>query len=261
MRFINERIQAYAGQSVIAALIMGFSVIGIYKNVTLHGQGKYEQFDQWYMMVALALRVVVATLNVYSIITISYNHYLIKRLMGFGLLRNATRFLSTTRSHRQHGTMMIPVSTCIFLLAIFFEVGGMFVEHGMPKSNFTVGLFIVMMCFLLFMTPKIIYSWWDMGSNYNAEMSSMHSRGLERLQNQLSDAIPCLKHTFADRYAEQHRNRVDFLTKLVHQHHIEGNSNGVFDSTTETRNTIHATSDIEGGLTVDMSATSHVKSL
>ena len=45
----------------------------------------------------------------YSVIVISYNHFLIKRLMGYGLMRQATRFLGSSRNTRQRGAIFVPV--------------------------------------------------------------------------------------------------------------------------------------------------------
>ena len=108
-RYIEERIQGFGGQSVIAALVMGFSVIGIYKNVTAHAQQNFTQYTDPYQMVALAMRTTAASTACYSVIVISYNHFLIKRLMGYGLMRQATRFLGSSRTTRQRGAIFVPV--------------------------------------------------------------------------------------------------------------------------------------------------------
>jgi len=214
-RNIEDQIQGYNGQAVIGALVMGFSVFGIYKNVEHHSEGSATQYTDYYLMTALTLRTISGCMCCYSLIVISYNQYLVKRLMGYNMLRNATRFLATSRAQRQFGVRFVPLGAAFFILALIVEVIGMFVDEGIGRSNYVIALAVILGTFTIAIFYSILSAWYTLGSTYNAEIGSMHTSGQESIQQNIVDMIPCFAPEHAEFYQESQQKRVDILQEML----------------------------------------------
>ena len=75
--------------------------------------------------------------------------------------------------------MFVPVSASLYIMALFVEVAGMVLDEGSKRSTLVTTLAALGGFWVMFVTGAMIYAWYELGCIYNAEMGSMHERGME----------------------------------------------------------------------------------